>query len=304
MFQTRMKIALSALLLSAAACSTNTDADMGRVSLRLTDAAGDIVKAVVTIDRIYMQPGEEDDAGRVTLRDEDVTLDLVTLANETANLVDEAVLPAGTYSQLRFVISGAYIEVENEDGSTSVYATSPTYAGLPAGETVDGELRTPSFATSGLKVNLPGGALQVSGDTEILLVDFDVSQSFGHAAGNSGAWVMHPVVNAAEITTAAGVTVTLAKPAALTLPTGVAMTDFRAVLENAEGSKEELAFSDANGDGVFEAAFQFVLPGDYSVNLAAPTGVTFTTTETRPTAVTLASGGSATVSFNLATVTR
>ena len=151
MYRNRITTALVAMIaLAGAACSDSTAGGSGKVSVLLTDAPGDLVKAVVTIDQVYLQPGADEDAQRVVLRDDDVTVDLLTLANETASLVSETVVPAGTYQQLRFVISGGYIEVENADGSTSIYATSPTYAGLPVGETVDGELRMPSFAKSGL----------------------------------------------------------------------------------------------------------------------------------------------------------
>jgi hypothetical protein len=305
-YRTRMTTMFAALVAFAAtACSDSTGARTGQLSLRLTDAPGDVVKAVVTIDQIYVVPGEDDETGRTVLRDEDVTVDLLTLANETADLVDDFVLPAGTYHQLRFVVSGAYIEVENADGTTSVYATSPNYAGLPPGETVDGQLKTPSFSTSGFKVILPGEGLTVpAGGAKVMLVDFDVSQSFGHDAGNSGSWVLTPVVKATDIALSGGITVTLAKPATLTLPTGVAMTDFKAVLTDAAADADTVAFTDANADGVFEAAFPFEPAGTYTLNLAAPTGVTFTTTETRPVTITLTSGGTVTQAFNLATVTK
>jgi hypothetical protein len=56
----------------------------------------------------------------------------------------------------------------------------------------------PSLAQSGLKVDLPGGAIRIEGDQRILLVDFDVAQSLGHVAGGYGRWVMHPVVHATD----------------------------------------------------------------------------------------------------------
>lgn len=306
MSRTRFTAAVASLaVLAAAACSDGTSARTGQLSLRLTDAPGDVVKAVVTIDRIYLVQAEEGDAGRTVLMDDDVTVDLLTLANETAGLVDDVVLPAGTYHQLRFVVSGAYIEVENADGGTSVYATSPNYAGLPVGETVDGQLKTPSFSTSGFKVILPGEGLVVpAGGAKVMLVDFDVSQSFGREAGSSGSWVLRPVVKATDIALSGGITATLTKPSTLTLPTGVAMTDFTAVLTDAAADADTVAFTDANSDGVFEAAFPFEAAGTYTLNLAAPTGVTFTTTETRPVTVTLAAGGSVTQAFTLATVTK
>ena len=59
----------------------------------------------------------------------------------------------------------------------------------------------PSYAESGLKVVLNGDALEVVGAQKVLLVDFDVEQSFGHQAGQSGQWVMHPVLTGGEIET-------------------------------------------------------------------------------------------------------
>jgi len=127
------------------------------------------------------------------LMSDPVTTDLIDLSNSTAVLVDGEAVPAGTYSQLRFVITGGYVEVENADGSTSIFASSPTYAGLPAGAVVAGQLQMPSMGQSGLKVDFPPTDLEINEDQD-LLVDFDVSQSFGHEAGNSGKWVMHPVI--------------------------------------------------------------------------------------------------------------
>ena len=167
-------------LVGFVACSDSTGVDSGKISILLTDAPGDVKSAVVTISQIYLQG-----SGRVVLRDDPVTIDLLELADSTAMLVDEATVPAGAYSQLRFVVTDAYIEVENADGTTSIYASSPGYAALPLGSRVAGELQMPSLAQSGLKVNLPGGEIRISGDQRILLVDFDVAQSFGHVAHSS-----------------------------------------------------------------------------------------------------------------------
>ena len=190
-------LATAALVLVAgASCDSPTALQSGKLSLLLTDAPGDVLKAVVTIDRIYLQPTEESDAGRIILREDDVTTDLLTLVDSTQSLISDVVIPAGSYSQLRFVISGAYLEVEGEtDGTSTIFASSPSYAGLPADAVVGGELQMPSFAQSGLKVQLPGDALVIGDDASVtLVVDFDVAQSFGKAAGASNRWVMTPVL--------------------------------------------------------------------------------------------------------------
>ena len=291
-------IALSAL----GACSDSTGVGPGKISILLTDAPGDVKAAVVTISEIYLQGSD-----RVVLRDEPVTIDLLTLANSTALLVDEATVPAGTYSQLRFVITDAYIEVENGDGTTNIYASSPSYAGLPSGARVAGELQMPSLAQSGLKVDLPGGAIRIEGDQRILLVDFDVAQSFGHIAGGSGRWVMHPVVHATDFVATGTLTATLRPAQGVTLPTInnhlVTLGEFKAALSNSAGSREEIAMADANGDGVYEAIFRFLAPGAYSLDLVAPSTINFVTTPARPLAVQVGSGATATSDFTLTSAT-
>lgn len=178
-----------------AGCSDSTSSNgSGHVSLLLTDAPGDVVAAVVTISAVKLQG----DHGTVVLLDNGFTTDLLDLAGTIATLATDVEVENGRYHELRFIITGGYVEVDNGDGTTSIYASSPTYAGLPLGATVSGSLQMPSFGSSGLKVKVPGDLL-VDSDQHILLVDFDAAQSFGHAAGNSGMWVMHPVVVASEM---------------------------------------------------------------------------------------------------------
>jgi hypothetical protein len=289
-------------MVSLAGCSDSTAADNAKVSVLLTDAPGDVKAAVVTISEIYLQG-----SGRVVLMDTTVTTDLLTLANSTADLVKDAVVPAGSYAQLRFVITGAYIEVENDDGTTSIYATSPDYAGLPAGAQVAGTLQTPSFDESGFKVTTPDGALHLAAEQRVLLVDFDVSRSFGHQAGGSGSWVMTPVLTATEFQTSANAEVTLNADTSVVLPTidgaAVTLADFKAVLTAADMSTEELAFTDVDGDGTFEANFQFLAPGSYTVAIAGPAGLTFTTDPDGAAPLNVESAGSASAAFTLTAAT-
>jgi hypothetical protein len=288
------------LLAPLSACSDSTNASTGSVSLLLTDAPGDFTHAVVTISQIYLQGS----SGRVVLLDTAVTTDLLTLANSTAALVQDAVVPAGKYNELRFVVTGGYIEVENPDGSTSIYASSPTYAGLPDGAQVTGPLQLPSYAQTGIKVTMPGNALTVSGDQKILLVDFDVSQSFGQLAGGSGMWVMSPVIKGGDIQTSGGLTVSLALDAGVTLPTidttQVTLADFHAVLTGPDTSTstKDVAFAAGDG-GAFTVQFPYLAPGTYSLDITGPSGVTFTTSPAHPATVTITSGGSASQDFTI-----
>lgn len=190
---------VGAVVLALTGCaepSTMFGSGTARVSLLLTDAPGDILEAVVTIEEIYLQGGE---GGRTVLLDEPVTVDLTDLVGETMTLLENVAVPAGTYAQLRFVISGGYIRVEGEEeGTSSIYASSPDYEGLPEGAEVDGVLIMPSFDAAGLKVNFPGALTLEEGETT-LLVDFDAKQSFGRQAGQSGNWVMTPVITGSKV---------------------------------------------------------------------------------------------------------
>jgi hypothetical protein len=87
--------------------------------------------------------------------------------------------------------------VDNGNGGSDVFATEG-YDATQCGGAATGVLQAPSFAQSGLKVAMAGSALELTGPEKIVLVDFDVSQSFGHEASG---WVMHPVVTGGEITT-------------------------------------------------------------------------------------------------------
>jgi Domain of unknown function (DUF4382) len=294
-----LPLAATLALGTLSACADSTGVGPGTVSILLTDAPGDVKAAVVTISQIYLQG-----SGRVVLRDTPVTIDLVKLSDSTAMLVDEVTVPSGTYSQLRFVITDAYIEVENADGTTSIYASSPNYAGLPSGAHVAGELQLPSYAQSGLKVNLPGDAVTIAGDQRILLVDFDVARSFGHAAGGSGRWVMTPLIHATDLVVSGTITARLRLGQAVTLPIvsghQVTLGEFKAALTNAGGTREELTMTDANNDGVYEAVFRFLMPGTYTLDFVAPSTITFATIPAHPLAVQVGSGATVTSEFTLA----
>lgn len=292
-----------ALSLPLAACDSDSGvgADTGRVTVLLTDAPDDVETAVVTISKVYLQG----DGGETVLSDREVTTDLLTLANDVATLVEDVVIPAGTYSQLRLVITGGYIEVENEDGSTSVYATAG-YEHVPEGVAVDGELHCPSCGQSGLKVNLPGGGVRIQGEEKVLLLDFDVAQSFGRQAGNSGRWVMNPVIKATDFSFSGSIAVTLHLAEGVSLPViddvQLTLGAFGLRMVNAGESEETLAFTDADGDLVFEAEFKYLIPGEYTVEFVAPEGLTVVTDPVLPLTVEVGSGARVTKEIQITSV--
>ncbi len=272
----------------------------GTVTLKLTDAPGDFNAAVVTITEIDLVGS----GGTTVLSNSKVTTDLLTLANDTATLVNNAVVPSGTYSQLRFVISGAYIEVAQSGGGSIIYASSPTYEGLPAGAQVGGALQMPSLGESGLKVDLPAGGVTVGTDSKVLLVDFDVSQSFGHQAGTSGTWVMHPVMTATEFELSGTVNVTLTLGTGVTLPTTANLGQFNAVLTNSGGSAKSLALINTGSGGTYAASFLYLIPGNYTLTFTAPAAIaSFVTTPAVPATVTVSSGQPTAEAFTVSSVT-
>ena len=271
-------LALGAALTACGSDNATQPNGTGQVSIALTDAPADsILSAVVTIAEVYLQPGSDSvsPANRVYLRQGvNTTVDLLTLRDSLKSLIQDAVVPAGTYQQLRLVITGAYIKVRTPAGSTSIYATSPNYGGLPPGAAVSGTLVLPSYARSGLKVLLAGGNLTVaSGSSTSLVADFDLAQTFSHPAGQNG-WVMSPVVRAVQQSSLATLTVNVALGTGVTLPTGVALSDFQAQLTDVGGDTRTVAL---NGSG--SATFQMLLPvnGPFSLGLVAPAGVTLKT---------------------------
>jgi alpha-tubulin suppressor-like RCC1 family protein len=295
---------LAVLALLTAACAERAlepgaPGGPATLTIRLKDASGDVQAAVVTISEVYLQGA----GGRTVLRSTPYTVDLVPLATTSTVLLEDVQVAEGTYSQLRFVVTGAYIEVAGAGGDTRIFATAPDYPGLPADAVVDGELQLPSFATSGLKVQLADGGLVVPASGAVsLMVDFDVAQSFGHQAGNSGKWVMHPVITATGVTQGTMLTVTLALGAGVTLPTEVTLSDFRATLAAASAPGVLLAtaaFAD-DGSGTYRAALGFVAPGDYLVDLIAPSAAgAVTVSPLAPLAYTAVAGPATTVAFTL-----
>jgi hypothetical protein len=251
------------------ACTSDTS-DVARVSaeLRPTNPDPSFIDAAITIESIYLQ---SETHGEVVLFDGSATIDLVDLPAAAVALVNDVEVPAGEYEQLRFVISGGYLEVVDDDGTARLYATAD-YPFVPRAP--DGELRVPSFATSGLKVQLHGLSAFDS-EQELVVVDFDVAESFGHQAGGSGAWVMHPVVSANEVELSMGVDVVVRSVDPLLTAEVLANVEIDLVDASGEiiGST---TLADAEGDGVFVAHFDFIdsRRGPFTLELSGSVAVT------------------------------
>lgn len=281
----RTTLAVLAGTLALGACEGgSTGSNNANVTVRLFDAPGDLATAQVQVKEIYLQGSSDADSlnQRIVLYSGGGTFDLLTLTGgTTVDLVKNVSIPAGTYSQLRFVIGDATITTR----------TGQTFS------TAAGTLKCPSCATSGLKVKLPGGSVKLADGGNVLGVDFDVSQSFGREAGNSGHWVMHPVISATTFTISGGISGTVATATGVTLPAcGGAATDLTKFVPTATAG-------DVTRSGTTTAAgaytIPFVAPATYTMGYAAAVGfangdtlqVTATAT---PASVTVASGATTT----------
>lgn len=291
-------IAALALLLTlpVAACDDATDAEFGTVSIQLTDAPGDeVVEAWVTITDIYLQEesGENDPEGsrHYLLQDGDETHELLSLAEDVADLVVGEEVATGTYGQLRIVMSDGCLVT----GEGTVFSSS---AGYDLCGAADGTLNMPSFEQTGAKVLLNG--LEVTGGQQILLLDFDVSDSFGKESGMANMWVMQPVIHAAEISLTSGVAVTLSA-GDVTLPEGFDLGQFSATLLPETGDSSRVAFADEDGNETYELAFQYLLPenGPFDIRLNAPEGLTVEVAPESPVTVSPISGETAAVDWTL-----
>lgn len=234
------------------------------LSVYLKDAPGAVDSVWVQIDDIKLVG----DSGSVSVLAAPTGLINVTALQDSVTALTSAMpVDSGTYSQVRFVLGGAVLETVG--GGVYVMGSATPPNGMQA----TGTLMCPSCAQSGLKVQLSEPVDIVAGGNGLLL-DFDVSQSFGHQAGASGRWIMHPVIHGATASpgsieggnvggTIAGTVVlgtdsagdTLSIPAcggdsALTLETFVPMATATTLTDSAGNA---LAFSgETDSTGVFK----------------------------------------------------
>lgn len=166
----------TALAVGLTGCDDTTEGptmDTSNVQVLLTDATSDYVGAArVDIGAVELIPSD-DTTDAVVLTDDGTAglVDLLDLQGEATAQLADAMIDAGTYSQLRLMVDSATVELasgyEFADGSSSK------------------TLFVPSGAQTGIKLNLAegdavseGGLVFEGGDTQVLVLDFDVHQSF------------------------------------------------------------------------------------------------------------------------------
>jgi len=271
------------LLFAITACddSSTTPAGQAVVSVLLTDAAGDVDEAWVNIGSIYLQGGScgSDDAsdgdggeggcGRVWLRDTPTGwIELTGLSAQVQPLVDDAIVPAGSYAQLRFVIEEAVIVTEGLSVFATPKADMEALNAHRGGEPLvpTGALHCPSCGSSGLKVKFHDGFIVFDDGETIVVADFDVGQSFGRERGNSGRWVMRPLIRASRMALVGGVAGTVAledglEPPATCGANAIGLSIFMPIAVDSDGG---IWTGHTSEDGSF--TIQPLLPGSYDLS--------------------------------------
>ena len=187
---------LAAAVLLAACGGGGSDAPgtgTGTLRLSLTDApACGYDQVFVTVEKVRVHQSSsaaDNDSGwsEVVLATPQ-RVDLLTLNNGTLMPLGQTELPAGSYTQMRLVLA------PNTPATPLANAITPT-GGTPTA------LTTPSGQQSGLKMNVN---LEVpAGQVVDFAIDFDACKSFVKA-GNSGQYLLKPVLSVIPILSAAG----------------------------------------------------------------------------------------------------
>jgi hypothetical protein len=176
-----LKRAGPALALALLAACGSSSGGSAKMSVHLVDGPAleysEIWLHVVRVDIA------KDGGGWTTLGTPDVTVNLLTLTGAVAEtLVDGAIIPAGSYGQMRLVL-GSGNTIRTADGLH--------------------DLKVPSGMQSGVKLNVHFDVLPNT--TKDVFIDFDAHRSiFVHQAGNSTQYILRPVVRAFDqVTTGA-----------------------------------------------------------------------------------------------------
>jgi hypothetical protein len=254
------------LALPLAACSDSTSpARTAQLTVVMTDAPSALLEeAIVTIGAVQiLGPG----GPPVTLTEHAGTFDLLQLQNGVTALLASVAIEPGLYNQLRLVVESA--EVTLSDGHTFNDGTTTR------------SLHVPSGAQSGIKINLrmaDGDAetagIDISQGETILVVDFDVNQSFvvqGNpdtpAGINSVSFT--PLLRAVVTDVAASIEGTISAPAEVSVEDIVVSAE---LTESTELEELQTAAGTAvtADDGTYR--IWFLAPGTYTVTIAAPEG--------------------------------
>lgn len=152
------------------------DVHVVRIDARLLDT--DSVSAAANVD-------DNDAGGWVTLARPDKMFELLALRGGKVADLGVTQVPVGVYHGLRLILDVSKSSITLKNGLTLTGTSTPG-------------VKFPSANRSGLKINTADGVLVTSEDPAILVVDFDVGQSFvmrGNSIAQNGL-LFKPVLSA------------------------------------------------------------------------------------------------------------
>lgn len=274
--------ALAAFAFIATACSEDNGPQYGTLAVALTDAAfpyDSVARAdmyVVRIDAKVAEGSEQDadqDAdgsengtdpsrGWVTIATPDRSINLLDLQNGQVTNLGATRIPTGRYRGFRLILDTDRSSVTLKDGTVLEGNSTPG-------------IKWPSAGQTGVKINL-ASPIQVTADSTVMVVDFDLGNSFvlrGNSISANGL-LFKPVIRATamDITGSISGTVragtatgnTVAGASVEVLRAGTALTD--------TVSANVVSTTSSDASGSFVAAF--LLPGTYTLRVTPPAALT------------------------------
>lgn len=248
----------------------------GDATLRilLTDAPADYIgEAWVDIGEVVVIPAG--DGSPIVLSEDgtDGEVDLLDLQNAATVMLAEGIVEPGTYKQVRLIVESARVVLAGEGENQYEFK----------GGGSEQELTIPSGAQSGIKLNLspaekdgPNGGIDITPGETVLVLDFDVNQSFriqGNPETPAGINGVHfqPTIRVAVGDAAASISGTVSTALPDISVAGLVVTAEPVV----EGSGSETfqtqsATATTGADGTY--SLLFLVPGNYTVSVTPPAG--------------------------------
>lgn len=259
--------------MTLAACGDSTGVDTGAtINVLLTDGPAEYIsEAMVDIGAVELLGGA---GGPVVLSVDgtDGLVNLLDLQGAATTALASMEIEAGTYTQLRLIVEAASVTLkpgyEFTDGSTSMTLT------------------VPSGAQTGIKLNLSAGeAAGTEGGIEIvpgemvLVVDFDVNQSFviqGNPATPAGITGVsfQPTLRVVVNDVAGSISGTVSTQVTDATVEGLVVTADPVAGTTLEPFQTVAATTITDMGGAY--TIFFLVPGDYEVSVAAGEGLTAT----------------------------
>jgi hypothetical protein len=240
------------------------------LQILLTDAPADYIgQAFVDFGLIELLPAGEGD--RIVLAEDgtDGPINLLDLQGLTTEVLADLEIPSGTYREIRMIVESASVVLADgytfRDGST------------------ESELTVPSGASSGLKLKLRSEeegeeeGVEIAGGETILVVDFDVNQSFviqGNPNTPAGINGVHfrPTLRVVVSDLAGSITGVVTTQLVDTPVEGLVVT--AETVDPGDNEEFQTTTATAMTDESGAYGIYFLPPGTYTVTVTTPEGLT------------------------------